>query len=74
MRHLYEVLAVDPEEDALLYSDKMIAKSGSSAKIKALSKAGLGDDVDVDDLDVIIVQLGDVRDKKQVQEVKIVKE
>jgi hypothetical protein len=74
MRRLYEVFVVDPEEDEVISQELLIAKSGSSAKIKALSKAGLSDDIDYDDLDVIVVQLGDVRDKKEVQEVKILKE
>ena len=74
MRYLYEVYIGDPEADSLMNHSRVIAKSGSSAKIKALSKASLADDVDVDDLDVIVVQLGEVRDKKQIQEVKILKE
>ena len=73
MRHLYEVFVIDPEEDEILFTDTFIAKSGSSAKIKALSKTDLND-IDFDDLDVIVVQLGDVRDKKEIQEVKILKE
>ena len=74
MRGLYEVFIIDPVEDKVLGTHQLIAKSGSSAKIKALSIQGLGADVDVDDLDVIVVMLGDIRDKKEIQEVKILKD
>jgi pyruvate kinase len=74
MRHLYEVHIVDPENDLILSSKRHIAKSGESAKLRALTAEDLPDDTDYDDLDVIVVVLGDVRDKKEVQEVKILKE
>jgi len=77
MRGLYEVFIVDPEAGEIIGIHRIIAKSGASAKIKALSEQDFGPayaDVDVDDLDVIVVMLGDIRDKKEIQEVRIIQD
>jgi len=77
MRGLFEVIIVDGETGELQKVDGIIrslvvAKEEASAKLKIVSKAALVKDVD--DYDIIVRRLGDVRPKRQVQEVKLAKE
>lgn len=72
MRYLYQVIAIDPEEDTILVNELHIAKSEDSARFKALKDIELGKDLD--DFDVIVLALGRVRDKVKPQEVRILKE
>lgn len=73
MRGLFDVYIVDPENDSVIWEwEGVVAKDEQSAKLKAVSKATLGGDVD--DYDIIVVKLGSVRPKKEVQEVKVVKD
>ncbi len=78
MRGLYEITVVDPETDSFVLIEgkvtwKTIAKDETSAKLKAVSKAVLPKDVD--EYDIIVRRLGDVRPKKpEPQLVKVVKE
>jgi hypothetical protein len=72
MRGLYQVTVVDPERDMIWDSMQVIAKSEGGAKLKALRVLDGLDDRDPDDLDIIVVRLGDVRAKREVQEVKVV--
>jgi hypothetical protein len=70
-RGLYEVVLVDPEDDAV-ESYYVVASDEGKAKVKAMR---LYDGTkDVDDIDVIVRRLGDVRQKRVVQEVKVVKD
>lgn len=72
MRGLFYVVVVDYQNDTILEDGLYIAKDAETAKIKALSV--FADTYDLDDLDVICQRLGDIRKKKEIQEVKIVKE
>lgn len=72
MRGLFDVYIVDPEIDDVAWSKCIIAKDEQSAKLKVVSSATLTKDID--DYDIIVVKLGNVRPKKEVQEVKVVKE
>jgi hypothetical protein len=71
MRNLYVVFVVDPNED-VVNETVAISKSPDGAKFKALTE--LKDDLakDIDEYDILVVPQGHVRDKKEVQEVKIV--
>ncbi len=71
MRGLFQFYVVDPEKGKVVGDGLVIAKNKETAKIKAL--APFADKYDLDDLDIICNRLGDVREKKEVQEVKIVK-
>ncbi len=71
MRGLFQFYVVDPEKGGVVGDGLVIAKNKETAKIKAL--APFADKYDLDDLDIICNRLGDVREKKEVQEVKIVK-
>ena len=71
MRGLFQFYVVDPEKGEVVGDGLVIAKNKETAKIKAL--APFADKYDLDDLDIICNRLGDVREKKEVQEVKIVK-
>lgn len=66
MRGLFRVFIVDPETDEILYQGDHIATDSSTAKMRAVGKAG-PIEKDLDDLDVIAVQLGNVRAKEEVQ-------
>lgn len=71
MRGLYQVWVVDPESDVIMLNGKpVVAKSEQSARIKAVRLAG--PDIDPDEVDIIVVRLGDVRAKREVQEVKVI--
>lgn len=72
-RMLYEIFIVNPEAsegDEIIHHDFYIAKSKSGAEHKALQKIKLKGDVE--DYDFIVRSIGDVRTKREVQEVKVV--
>jgi hypothetical protein len=71
MRNLYQVFVVDPKEDTV-DSALVISKSPDGAKFKALTDLKGGLKKDVDEYDILVVPQGCVRDKKEVQEVKLV--
>lgn len=72
MRGLFYVAIVDYLNDTVLEDGLYIAKDAETARIKALSV--FADTYDLDDLDVVCQRLGDIRKKKEIQEVKVVKE
>ena len=77
MRGLFEVIIIDGETGELQKVDGIIrslvvAKDEASAKLKIVSKAALVKDLD--EYDIIVKRLGDVRPKREVQEVKIAKD
>ena len=75
MRGLFHIYVVDYEHDQVITEGHIIADDEAKAKMKALHC--WNDAVanyDLDDLDIICVKLGSVRRKKEVQEVKILKE
>lgn len=69
-RMLYEVFIVDPELEEVVYHTYKVATSATGAERKVLTSIQL--DKDVEDLDFITRKIGDVRSKKEVQEVKVV--
>jgi hypothetical protein len=71
MRNLYQVYVVDPNEDIIM-DILALSKSPDGAKFKALTE--LQEDLakDIDEYDILVVPQGHVRDKKEVQEVKLV--
>lgn len=73
MRGLFEVFVIDPESGEILLNDLKVAKSAESAKFKALQVQKF-EGFDFDDLDVIVRRIGDVQAKKEVQEVRVIKE
>jgi len=75
MRGLFHIYVVDYEHDQVVAEGHIIADDEAKAKMKALHQ--WNDAVanyDLDDLDIICVKLGSVRKKKEIQEVKILKE
>ena len=73
MRGLFIVYIVDYKKGKVLFvSEPMVADSDQKVQMKALQ--AWGGNVDLDDLDIIVQRIGNVRAKKEVQEVKIVKE
>jgi hypothetical protein len=77
MRGLFSVHVVDPDKGKVVASRLLlVAKSESNARLKAISEIAATDEFtrDVDDYDIIVVRLGDVRAKKEVQEVKVIKD
>jgi hypothetical protein len=70
MRGIYMVVIVEPQKEKVKGPFFVIAKSAESAKFRAANEAGIED---IEDYDIVPVRLGDVREKKVVQEVKIVK-
>ncbi len=73
MRGLFEVYVVDPEAGEIVYSEDVIAKDKEMAKLKALQACEVPLD-DLDDFDIICNRLGDVRKKKEIAEVRVVKD
>lgn len=76
MRGLFRVFVVNPEKGEVIYQDLTVAKDKETAKYKVLRLAAktipLADGYDLDDLDIICNRLGDVRKKKEIQEVRMV--
>lgn len=60
---LFDVVIVDPEEEKIVWEDRVLSLSSSGAKTKAWVSAELGDE-DPDDYDFIVMKLGDVRTKE----------
>lgn len=73
VRYLYRVYIVDPATDQVTEIPPFVAKDEATARLKALQKAGDKIEKDVDQLDFVVVALGQVRAKKEIQEVKIAK-
>lgn len=75
-RGLFLGFVVDPTADELVYSSDrpFVAADEEHAKLKIVQKAGGSLSKEVDDYDIIILRLGKVRAKKEVQTVKVVKE
>jgi hypothetical protein len=71
MRNLYFVFVVDPQEDTVDEA-LVISKSPDGAKFKALTDLQKELKKDIDEYDILVVPQGHVRDKKEVQEVKLV--
>lgn len=73
MRGLFEVFVVDPEDDKqnIVFQGFFTAKDETSARLKAAVAAKL-DVAEMDNHDFIVRRLGDVRNKKTVQEVKVI--
>lgn len=72
MRGLFEVFVVDPTSGEIVFEKRLLAADEAKARLKAAVQAKL--DRDVDEYDIIVRKLGDVRAKKQVQEVRVVSE
>lgn len=66
MRGLFSVYIVDPETDDIVYEGQHIASDEGAAKMRAATRAGELPK-DLDDLDVIAVRLGNVRDREEMQ-------
>lgn len=72
-RQLFHVFVVDPEDEQVL-EKLVISKSSEGAKFKALKRCEEEMAKDVDDLDVIVHPVGHIRNKKEIQEVRVVKD
>mgnify|MGYP001559596602 FL=1 len=77
MYGLFEVIVVDPSDEIVVQiggyqRNHVVAKDETSAKIKVLKGATLPKDLD--EYDVIVVRLGNVRAKQEIQKVVVVKE
>ena len=74
-RGLFLVYIVDPATDEVVHeTGAIVAKDEDNAQLKAVRMAGGTLTKDIDDYDIVVVELGDVRDKKTVQEVKVIKD
>ena len=73
MRGLFIVYIVDYKKSKVLFvSEPLIADNEQKVQMKALQ--AWGGDVDLDDLDILVQRIGNVRAKKETQEVKILKD
>ncbi len=73
MRGLFIVYIVDYKKGKVLFvSEPLVADSDQKVQMKALQ--AWGGDVDLDDLDILVQRIGNVRAKKETQEVKILKD
>lgn len=72
MRYLYHVYVVDPKAGALVHDRIVVAKD----QAQAMLKAGFLDKIrdNLEDYDIIIKVIGEVRAKKETQKVKVVTE
>lgn len=70
MRGLFAVWIVDPEIEEVTPVGPLVAKTEDGARIRALTDTKLKKDVE--DYDVVVVRLGDVRKKEVVQKVEVV--
>ena len=70
MRGLYEVIVVDPDTEQVIEDIFTVAKSYDGAKLRVLKETDL--EKDVEDYDVFAIRIGDIRAKKEVQEVKVI--
>jgi hypothetical protein len=70
MRRIYRVLIVDPEGEVILRNEVLIAKSSDSARLKAAQ--GMELTGDFDDYDFVVFDYGAIRDKREVQEVRVI--
>ena len=76
-RMLYEVYIYDPEAERIIHRWVGAAKDESTAQMKAWQDRctqtfGVGESTNVEDYDFVCNELGTVRAKKEVQEVKII--
>ncbi len=72
MRGLFIVYIVDYKKSKVLFvSEPLIADNEQKVQMKALQ--AWGGDVDLDDLDILVQRIGNVRAKKEVSEVRIAK-
>jgi hypothetical protein len=73
MRGLFQAYIIDSADDEVICQSKpFVAKDEENARLKAVQQAELPGDLD--DYDIIIERLGDVRAKQKIQEVRVVKE
>lgn len=72
MRALYRIIVVNPKTEEVREPIMVIAKDEAAAKMKALLKQCFSGNID--DYDILAECVGDVRAKKDVQKVKVVKE
>ena len=70
MRHLYEIHVVEPQKGVVVKTELVVAETEDSAKLKVARM--LPAELDLDDFDILVNELGDVRAKKTVKEVKVV--
>lgn len=74
MRGLFEVFIVDPERDDIVAQQYVVAANDERARLKAFRAANSALPGDIDDYDIIVRRIGDVRAKRTVAEVRVVKE
>jgi hypothetical protein len=71
MRSLFKVYVVDPKgKGKLIKEETVIAKDATQAQMKVCK--GTDVSVEIEDYDIIVVCLGQIREDEKVQEVKIV--
>lgn len=75
MRGLFIVYIVysDGADDEIWSSGPIVAKNADSAKMKAVKKFNLPEGKELDDFDILVYGLGNVRAKKEVSEVRVIK-
>ena len=61
---------MNPENEAIVADSLVVANDEATARVKALK--GIAINHDLDDLDFIVIRLGNVRAKRRPQEVKVV--
>lgn len=71
MRGLFEVFIVNPESGEILGPYRVVANDAAAARLKVVGKHLDLEKVDLDDYDICVLKLGDVRHKKSVQTVKL---
>ena len=71
MRNLFQVVIVNPKTEKVITSQLIVAKDRESALLK-VAKQGI--EINPEEFDIIVQFLGNVRARKEVQEVKVVEE
>lgn len=74
MRGLFEVFIVDPNTDTIVLERRVVSTDENKARLKALLESRIILENGVDDYDIIVRRIGDVRAKKEVREVRVVKD
>ncbi len=72
MKHLYEVIIVDSNTEKIISDKKLIASGREEALITADIKSLLTPTLTLEDISAIVVELGTVKEKEKIQDVRVI--
>ncbi len=73
MKYLYEVIVINSNNEAILMDRKLVASTREESLISADVKNVLTKEITLDDISVLVVELGSVKEKEKIKKVKVVK-